>query len=64
MSKTYMKRTCWICKREISCSGLAQASHMRSHVRKGEVVERLHKLGGDLYTTFHRPPTPSSQSLP
>jgi hypothetical protein len=33
-----MRRTCWICKQAVSSNGLAFASHMRAHVRKGEVV--------------------------
>ncbi len=56
MSRTYMKKTCWLCGKEICNTGLAQSSHMRAHVRKGEAVERLNRDSQlNYYTTYHRP---------
>lgn len=39
MSRTYSRRTCWICKQSVSASGAAWVSHCRKHVREGKLKE-------------------------
>jgi hypothetical protein len=41
MSRTYPRRSCSLCGREISTSGLAWTNHMRKHVREGLATERI-----------------------
>lgn len=62
MSRTYMKRTCWVCQREVSCGGLGYTSHMRAHVRKGEIIERLRRDSTGTYSTFERKREPEKAS--
>lgn len=42
MSRTYSRRTCSVCKQEITAAGAAFVSHMRKHAREGAVEEVLH----------------------
>ncbi len=45
--KTYSRRTCFICEKDISANGLAWTAHMRTHVRAGEVYEVRYNYGSD-----------------
>ena len=35
MSRTYARRTCWLCKEQVSSAGGAFAAHLKKHVREG-----------------------------
>lgn len=39
MARTYRKRACAVCGKEISIAGCAWSSHMRMHVEDGEADE-------------------------
>jgi len=39
MSRAYVKAVCWFCGQQHSGNGLATISHMRKHVRAGELRE-------------------------
>lgn len=50
----YGRGPCWFCGKEISSAGFAWASHMRAHVRRGELVE-VRPAGKSYPLSFCRP---------
>lgn len=55
MGKTYTRGPCFICGQRISNGGLGNSSHMRMHIRKGEVVAVVVKPRTDCwYSNFYR----------
>lgn len=65
MSRTYSRRTCSVCKEQITAAGAAFVSHMRKHVREGLAEEVLHpaQYGIREHLSFNRVKTVSPTTV-